>query len=143
VTRGNGATFDIGGEGLKFASRWLNPKNASDRQIRPGAIVRIAEGLQGWEIVQSPEVEAAFIGIGTDDGAVRAMVGGFDYNRSKFNRVTQSIRQPGSAFKPFIYSAALEKGLHGQHHHQRRSHHPGSSHNRRTTVGAEELRRQV
>ncbi|HZH06254.1 MAG TPA: penicillin-binding protein 1A [Lautropia sp.] len=111
VTRGNGATFDIGGEGLKFASRWLNPKNASDRQIRPGAIVRIAEGLQGWEIVQSPEVEAAFIGIGTDDGAVRAMVGGFDYNRSKFNRVTQSIRQPGSAFKPFIYSAALEKGF--------------------------------
>ena len=111
VTRGRGATFDITGEGLKFVARWLNPKAASDRQIRPGAIVRIADGAQGWEIVQSPEVEAAFVGINTDDGAVRAMVGGFDYNRSKFNRVTQSIRQPGSAFKPFIYSAALEKGF--------------------------------
>ena len=111
VTRGRGVTFDIGGDGLKFVSRWLNPKAASDRQIRPGAIVRIAEGNGGWEIVQAPEVEAAFVGIGTDDGAVRAMVGGFDYNRSKFNRVTQSIRQPGSSFKPFIYSAALEKGF--------------------------------
>jgi penicillin-binding protein 1A len=111
VTRGRGATFDITGDGLKFVARWLNPKAASDRQLRPGAIVRIADGPQGWEIVQSPEVEAAFIGLGTDNGAVRAMVGGFDYNRSKFNRVTQSIRQPGSAFKPFIYSAALEKGF--------------------------------
>jgi penicillin-binding protein 1A len=111
VTRGRSATFDISGEGLKFVARWLNPKAAADRQIRPGAIVRIADGAQGWEIVQAPEVEAAFVGVGTDDGAVRAMVGGFDYNRSKFNRVTQSIRQPGSAFKPFIYSAALEKGF--------------------------------
>ena len=111
VTRGHGATFDITGDGLKFVSRWLNPKAASDRQLRPGAIVRVADGSQGWEIVQSPEVEAAFVGINTGDGAVRALVGGFDYNRSKFNRVTQSIRQPGSAFKPFIYSAALEKGF--------------------------------
>ncbi|MBA3477392.1 MAG: penicillin-binding protein 1A [Lautropia sp.] len=111
VTRGRGATFDIAGDGLKFVARWLNPKAASDRQIRPGAIVRIADGPQGWEIVQSPDVEAAFVGLNTEDGAVRAMVGGFDYNRSKFNRVTQSIRQPGSAFKPFIYSAALEKGF--------------------------------
>jgi penicillin-binding protein 1A len=61
--------------------------------------------------VQAPEVEAAFVGMDTDSGAVRALVGGFDYGRSKFNRVTQSIRQPGSAFKPFIYSAALEKGF--------------------------------
>jgi penicillin-binding protein 1A len=111
VSRGHGASFDIGGDGLKFVARWLNPKAASDRQIRAGAIVRIADGPQGWEIVQSPEVEAAFIGVATDDGAVRSMVGGFDYNRSKFNRVTQSVRQPGSAFKPFIYSAALEKGF--------------------------------
>ena len=111
VTRGRGVTFDIGGDGLKFVARWLNPKAASDRQIRPGAIVRIAENSDGWEITQSPEVEAAFVGMDTQDGAVRALVGGFDYNRSKFNRVTQSIRQPGSAFKPFIYSAALEKGF--------------------------------
>jgi penicillin-binding protein 1A len=111
VTRGRGATFDISGDGLKFVARWLNPKAAADRQIRPGAIVRIADGARGWEIVQSPEVEAAFVALNTENGAVRAMVGGFDYGRSKFNRVTQSIRQPGSAFKPFIYSAALEKGF--------------------------------
>ncbi|MGE0797106.1 MAG: penicillin-binding protein 1A [Lautropia sp.] len=111
VSRGRGATFDIGGDGLKFVARWLNPKNTPDRQIRPGAVVRITDGPQGWEIAQTPEVESAFVAINSDDGAVRAMVGGFDYNRSKFNRVTQSIRQPGSSFKPFIYSAALEKGF--------------------------------
>lgn len=111
VTRGRGATFDITGDGIKFVARWLNPKAAADRQIRSGAIIRIADGAKGWEIVQSPEVEAAFVALNTHDGAVRAMVGGFDYGRSKFNRVTQSIRQPGSAFKPFIYSAALEKGF--------------------------------
>jgi penicillin-binding protein 1A len=111
VTRGRGASFEVQGDGLKFVARWLNPKAASDRQIRPGAIVRIWDGPKGWEIVQAPEVEAAFVGMDTDSGAVRALVGGFDYGRSKFNRVTQSIRQPGSAFKPFIYSAALEKGF--------------------------------
>src|SRR5690606_7831223 len=79
VTRGRGATFEITGDGLKFVARWLNPKAAADRQIRPGAIIRIADGAKGWEIVQSPEVEAAFVSIDTDDGAVRAMVGGFDY----------------------------------------------------------------
>jgi len=57
-----------------------------------------------------PEVEAALIAIDSSDGAVRALVGGFDFNRSKFNHVTQGWRQPGSSFKPFIYSAALEKG---------------------------------
>jgi penicillin-binding protein 1A len=58
-----------------------------------------------------PEVQSAFVAANTDDGSIRAMVGGFDFNRSKFNHVTQAWRQPGSSFKPFIYSAALEKGL--------------------------------
>ncbi len=111
VSRGRQASFDISGDGLRFVSRWLNPKAAADRQLRPGALVRIADGPKGWEIVQIPEVESAFISMRTDDGAVRAMVGGYDYSRSKFNRTTQSIRQPGSSFKPFIYSAALEKGF--------------------------------
>ena len=111
VSRGRQTSFAITGEGLKFVSRWLNPKAAADRQLRPGALVRIADGPQGWEIVQTPEVESSFVSIRSDDGAVRAMVGGYDYSRSKFNRVTQSIRQPGSSFKPFIYSASLEKGL--------------------------------
>jgi penicillin-binding protein 1A len=64
-----------------------------------------------WQIVQLPEVEAAFVAANPTDGAIRALVGGFDFNRNKFNHVTQAWRQPGSSFKPFIYSAALEKGF--------------------------------
>ncbi len=111
ISRGRQTSFDISGDGLKFVARWLNPKNAADRQLRPGAVVRIQEGTGGWEIAQRPEVESAFISVDNKDGAVRAMVGGFDFARSKFNRATQGVRQPGSVFKPFIYSAALEKGF--------------------------------
>ena len=57
-----------------------------------------------------PEIESAFVAADTTDGAIRALVGGFDFNRNKFNHVTQAWRQPGSAIKPFVYSAALEKG---------------------------------
>ena len=64
-----------------------------------------------WSLTQQPEVEGAFVSMQPTDGAVRAMVGGFDFDKSKFNHVTQAWRQPGSSFKPFIYSAALEKGF--------------------------------
>lgn len=111
VSRGREVSFDIGAEGLKAVTRWLNQKNPADRQLRPGAVVRIQDGNNGWEITQRPQVEAAFISVDTRDGAVRSMVGGFDFARSKFNRTTQGVRQPGSVFKPFIYSAALEKGF--------------------------------
>ncbi len=111
VSRGAGVSFDIEGPGLAFVSRWLDPKAAANRRIRPGSVVRITEGSQGWEITQAPEVQAALITINPQDGAIRAMVGGYDFSRSKFNRATQSIRQPGSVLKPFIYSAALEKGF--------------------------------
>jgi penicillin-binding protein 1A len=63
-----------------------------------------------WEIIQLPEVEGAFVSLDPRDGSIKALVGGFDYSKSKFNHVTQAWRQPGSSFKPFIYSAALEKG---------------------------------
>jgi penicillin-binding protein 1A len=66
---------------------------------------------KAWQITQLPEVEAAFVALDPQDGAVRAIVGGFDFWRNKFNHVTQAWRQPGSSFKPFIYSAALEKGF--------------------------------
>ncbi|WP_448948373.1 penicillin-binding protein 1A [Lautropia mirabilis] len=111
VSRGRGVSFDISGQGLAFVNAWLNPKAPANRQLRPGAVVRVTEGQHGWEITQAPEVEAAMITIDTNDGAIRAMVGGYDFSRSKFNRATQSIRQPGSVLKPFIYSAALEKGF--------------------------------
>ncbi|MBL1321690.1 MAG: penicillin-binding protein 1A [Methylophaga sp.] len=65
---------------------------------------------QKWQLAQLPEVEGAIIAVSPFDGAVTALTGGFEYFQNKFNRVTQSHRQPGSGFKPFLYSAALEKG---------------------------------
>jgi penicillin-binding protein 1A len=106
-----GEKLDIAGEGLRFAARGLDAKTAPQRRIRRGAIVRVQREGRSWQIVQLPEVESAFIALDPQDGAVRALVGGFDFNRSKFNHVTQAWRQPGSSFKPFIYSASLEKGF--------------------------------
>src|SRR5712691_7596986 len=109
----SGEQIAINGEGLRFAARALDPKTPPQRRIRRGAIVRVqAEaGGKSWQIVQLPEVESAFIALDAQDGAVRALVGGFDFGRNKFNHVTQAWRQPGSSFKPFIYSASLEKGF--------------------------------
>jgi penicillin-binding protein 1A len=106
-----GEKIDIAGEGLRFAARGLDPKTAPQRRIRRGAIVRVQREGRHWQLVQLPEVESAFIALDPQDGAVRALVGGFDFNRNKFNHVTQAWRQPGSSFKPFIYSASLEKGF--------------------------------
>ena len=81
---------------------------------RRGAIIRVVKTPKGtWEITQLPEVEGAFVALDPRTGALRALVGGFDYDKNKFNHVTQAWRQPGSSFKPFIYSAALEKGFSG------------------------------
>ena len=107
----NGEKIAVSGDGLKFAASALAPKTAPQRRIRRGAIIRVARAGKAWEIVQLPEVEAAFISIDPQDGAIRALVGGFEFSRNKFNHVTQAWRQPGSSFKPFIYSASLEKGF--------------------------------
>ena len=107
----NGEKVVLPAEGLKFAARAFEEKTAPQRRIRRGAIIRVQRDDKGlWQIVQLPEVEAAFVSLDPADGAVRALVGGFDFNRNKFNHVTQAWRQPGSSFKPFIYSASLEKG---------------------------------
>jgi penicillin-binding protein 1A len=108
-----GEIIHITGESLRFAARALDPKAAPQKRIRRGAIVRVQRDAAGksWQIAQLPEVEAAFIALDPQDGSVRALVGGFDFNRNKFNHVTQAWRQPGSSFKPFIYSASLEKGF--------------------------------
>jgi penicillin-binding protein 1A len=111
VSRNRGQTVTIEGEGLKFVASWLSGPSAPARRLSPGAVVRINQTPKGWEITQLPEVQAAYVSASTADGAVRAMVGGFDFNRNKFNRVTQAWRQPGSSFKPFVLSAALERGL--------------------------------
>ncbi len=112
VGRGNGSVIDIQGDGLKFAASALSPRLPAERRLRRGAVIRVVQEDDGkWRIAQLPEVQAALVAANTSDGAVRAMVGGFDFGRNKFNRVTQAWRQPGSSFKPFIYSAALEKNV--------------------------------
>jgi penicillin-binding protein 1A len=106
-----GDEVSISGEGLKFAARALAERNP-DRAIRRGSIIRLQPGEKGaWSIAQLPKVEAALVALDPANGAILALAGGFDYNASKFNHATQAWRQPGSSFKPFIYSAALEKGF--------------------------------
>ncbi|TDR33006.1 PBP1A family penicillin-binding protein [Hydromonas duriensis] len=89
----------------------MNVKAPSKNPIKAGSVIRVVESAADatWHIAQVPEVQASFVSMSTTDGAIRALVGGFDYNLSKFNHVTQGFRQPGSGIKPFIYSAAMEK----------------------------------
>jgi penicillin-binding protein 1A len=110
--RRGGETVTLSGEGLKFAERMLDSRTPPNRRIRRGAVIRIQKSDgKNWQIVQIPDTEGAFISVNPQDGAVRSLVGGFDFNRSQYNHVTQAMRQPGSGFKPFIYSSALEKGF--------------------------------
>ncbi|SEA94110.1 penicillin-binding protein 1A [Variovorax sp. YR216] len=112
AVRSNGDAVQIVGEGLKPAQSGLSDKAPPNIRIRRGAVIRVVKTPKGsWEITQLPEVEGAFVATDPRDGAVKAMVGGFDFDKNKFNHVTQAWRQPGSSFKPFIYSAALEKGF--------------------------------
>ncbi|MGK5076848.1 penicillin-binding protein 1A [Janthinobacterium sp. HLX7-2] len=106
-----GEEITITGPALTFGAAWLSEKAAPNRRIKRGAVIRVMQEGGNWVLTQMPEVQSAFVSASTTDGAIRAMVGGFDYNRNKFNHVTQAWRQPGSAFKPFIYSASLERGL--------------------------------
>lgn len=110
--RQNSETVEITGDGLKPAQSGLADKAGPNIKIRRGALIRVAKTPKNtWEITQLPEVEGAFVALDPRDGSIRALVGGFDFEKNKFNHVTQAWRQPGSSFKPFIYSAALEKGF--------------------------------
>src|SRR5215813_11480187 len=110
--RKGGEWVEIGEEGLQFAARMLGEKASPNQRIRRGAIIRVQkDDKDHYQITQLPAVEASLVSMDPRDGAVRALVGGFDFNRSQYNHVTQALRQPGSSFKPFIYSAALEKGF--------------------------------
>ena len=111
VYRKGGETFEISGDGLKFAQKMIGEKAPANQKLRRGALIRVQKDEKGqWLISQMPQAEAALVSMDPADGAVRALVGGFDFSRNKYNHVTQAMRQPGSSFKPFIYSAALEKG---------------------------------
>ncbi|MEX2352947.1 MAG: penicillin-binding protein 1A, partial [Gammaproteobacteria bacterium] len=111
-------SIDIEWDGLQWARIYLNensmgpaPASAADI-LKAGDIIRVIEDNNGqWKLSQLPSVEGALISLSSRDGSVLALTGGFDFYRSSFNRVTQAKRQPGSGFKPFIYSAALEEGF--------------------------------
>ncbi|KVE36007.1 penicillin-binding protein 1A [Burkholderia sp. TSV86] len=112
VVLANGSDATLDGDNLRFAASSLSSNTPQNKRIRPGAIVRVIKNDDGsWAIAQLPQVEGAFVSIVPQNGAIRALIGGFDFNKNKFNHVTQAWRQPGSAFKPFIYSASLDKGL--------------------------------
>ncbi|WP_225784116.1 penicillin-binding protein 1A [Xenophilus sp. Marseille-Q4582] len=112
AARANGDVLKISGDGLKPVQSGLSDKAAPNVRIRRGAVIRVVQTPKNsWEITQLPEVEGAFVSLDPRDGAIKALVGGFDFSKNKFNHVTQAWRQPGSSFKPFIYSAALEKGF--------------------------------
>jgi penicillin-binding protein 1A len=112
VETAGGDIIDISGDGLRLATPALKPNAKAKIRIAPGAVIRIAQNTKkGWSISQVPLVSAAFIALDANTGAYRALVGGFDFNMRQFNHVTQAWRQPGSAIKPFIYSAALDRGF--------------------------------
>lgn len=107
-----GNVLELKGDALKFAQRMIGTRTNPNGQIRRGAVIRVQETATGtYRIRELPEVEASLVSIDPNNGAIRSLVGGFDFNRNRFNHVTQAWRQPGSSFKPFIYSAALERGF--------------------------------
>lgn len=116
VTKSHGK-IEIPWKGLSWARRYLDenrlgptPRTANEI-LKIGDIIRARRTGDEWYLSQVPDVEGALIAINPTDGAIMALSGGFDFDRSKFNRAVQARRQPGSSFKPFIYSAALERGF--------------------------------
>ena len=107
----NSEEITLSGPGLAFVASALSPGASARRKIVRGSVIRVIQEGKTWSITQLPEVQSAFVAADTATGAIRALVGGFDFKQNEFNHVTQAWRQPGSTFKPFIYSAALEKGF--------------------------------
>jgi penicillin-binding protein 1A len=105
-----GDTITLKGEAMKLAAASLTDSTQPKKRLRPGAIVRLLSDDGVWKLAQLPQVEAAFVSMNTETGAILSLVGGFDFRRNQFNHATQAQRQPGSSFKPFIYAAAIEKG---------------------------------
>ncbi len=110
----SGDTVVLRGEALKWVQAALAPRAHEDIALRRGSLVRLTSVLRGkffeWQLAQWPQAEGAFVALEPATGRVRALVGGFSFAHQQFNRVTQAQRQPGSAFKPFLYSAAFDNG---------------------------------
>lgn len=117
VLLADGKLIVVPWEGLSWARKqvnadYLGPRpSRADQIVKLGDLVRILDTPQGYILSQQPKAEAGLVALNPSNGAILALVGGFDYQTSKFNRVTHANRQPGSSFKPFIYSAALDKGF--------------------------------
>ncbi|MED5620215.1 penicillin-binding protein 1A [Ideonella sp. BN130291] len=112
----SGDAITLDDDSLRWASRALQPRAPAELALRRGAVIRVVErkgakGQVSWSLAQWPEVQSAFVSLDAATGRVRALVGGFDFRRAQFNHATQAWRQPGSSFKPFLYSAALEHGV--------------------------------
>lgn len=118
VTMADGREAILSFDDMGWAKPYINPDRVGDAPaeladiMQPGDVIRVELNAEGvWVLSQVPMVEGALISMNPQDGGIYAMVGGFDFERSKFNRATQAKRQPGSNFKPFIYAAALNRGL--------------------------------
>ncbi len=105
----NGNQIEIKGKELDFVRKFIN--SGGNKQITRGSVIRVRNVDGKWVITQIPGVEGALVAINPNDGAIKTIIGGFDFTHNNYNHITQAIRQPGSGFKPFIYSAALDKGL--------------------------------
>lgn len=112
----DGQTVVIPWEGLAWArpalkNGWVGKSPLKAAQIvAVGDVVHVRSTEHHWELTQVPDAESALIALDPNNGAIQALVGGFNFQKSKFNRATQSSRQPGSSFKPFVYAAALNNG---------------------------------
>jgi len=107
----NGKKISVYNRGLKLLKKDLAIENEGERLLKPGSVIRFVKKRNYWVATQLPEVESSLVSMDPKTGAILALVGGFDFHRNKYNHVSQANRQPGSIFKPFIYSAALEKGI--------------------------------
>jgi penicillin-binding protein 1A len=119
----SGETVTLGGAALKGVQAALQPQAREPLALRRGSVIRLQEGPPArtrpgaataaptWTLAQWPQADAAFVAMDPVSGRVRALVGGFDFQRQQFNRATSAQRQPGSSFKPFLYSAAFEHGV--------------------------------
>jgi penicillin-binding protein 1A len=113
----NGSTITLPFTGMRWARPYRNddsqgssPRKVAD-VIQPGQQIWVRQVEKNWWLAQIPDVNSALVSLNPQDGAIEALVGGFDFNQSKFNRATQAFRQVGSNIKPFLYTAAMDKGL--------------------------------
>ena len=106
-----GEKIDVYKRGLVLFQDDLRQDDPNKKIVKPGVVLRFVKNRGVWIATQLPEIEGALVSMDPQTGALLALVGGFDFYRNKYNHVSQAERQPGSIFKPFIYSAALEKGI--------------------------------